>query len=48
MKKAKISSAKKKYPDRIEVLVKEHLANAAAAEDTFRIALALLEKHKAA
>ena len=47
MKKTKISSAKKKDPDRIEVLVKEHLANAAAAEDTFRIALALLEKYKA-
>jgi hypothetical protein len=47
MKKTKISSAKKKDPDRIEVLVKEHLANTAAAEDTFRIALALLEKYKA-
>ena len=33
MKKTKISSAKKKGPDRVEVLVKEHLANAAAAED---------------
>ena len=47
MKKTKIPSAKKKDPDRIEVLVKEHLANVAAAEDTFRIALALLEKYKA-
>lgn len=47
MKKTKTSSAKKKDPDRIELLVKEHLANTAAAEDTFRIALALLEKHKA-
>lgn len=46
MKKTKTSSAKRKGPDRIEVLVKEHLANAAAAEDTFRIALALLEKYK--
>jgi hypothetical protein len=47
MKKTKTSSAKKKGPDRVEVLVKEHLANLTAAEDTFRIALALLEKHKA-
>jgi hypothetical protein len=47
MKKTKTSSAKKKGPDRIELLVKEHLANTAAAEDTFRIALALLEKYKA-
>ena len=47
MKKTKTSSAKKKGPDRIEVLVKEHLANTAAAEDTFRIALALLDKYKA-
>jgi P2-related tail formation protein len=47
MKKTKTASPKKKGPDRIEVLVKEYLANTAAAEDTFRIALALLEKHKA-
>lgn len=47
MKKTKTSSVKKKGPDRIEDLVKEHLANIAAAEDTFEIALALLEKHKA-
>jgi hypothetical protein len=47
MKKTKTSSGKKKDPDRIEVLVKEHLANIAAAEDTFKIALALLERHKA-
>jgi hypothetical protein len=46
MKKTKISSAKKKGPDRIEDLVKEHLANVTAAEDTFKSALALLEKHK--
>ena len=36
----------KKGPDRIEDLVKEHLANVAAAENTFKSALALLEKHK--
>jgi hypothetical protein len=46
MKKTKTSSAKKKGPDRIEDLVKEHLANVAAVEDTFKSALALLEKHK--
>ena len=46
MKKTKISSAKKKGPDRIEDLVKEHLANVAVAENTFKSALALLEKHK--
>ena len=47
MKKTKTSPTKKKGPDRIEVLVKEHLANTAAAEDTFQSALALLEKQKA-
>jgi hypothetical protein len=46
MKKTKTSSTKKKSPDRIEGLVKEYLANIAAAEDTFKNALALLEKHK--
>jgi hypothetical protein len=46
MKKPKIPSAKKKRPDRIEGLVAEHLANIAAAEETFRGALELLEKYK--
>ena len=46
MKKTKTSSAKKKGPDKIADLVKEHLANVAAAENTFKSALALLEKHK--
>jgi hypothetical protein len=42
----KISPAKKKAPDKIEELVKKHLANIAAAENTLKSAFALLEKHK--
>jgi hypothetical protein len=46
MKKTKTPPAKKKASDRIEDLVKKHLANVETAEDTFKSALALLEKHK--
>ena len=46
MKKTKISPAKKKTSDRIEDLVKKHLANIETAEDTFSSASALLEKYK--
>jgi len=42
----KIPPATKKAPDKIEELVKKHLANIAAAENTLKSALALLEKHK--
>ena len=46
MKKTKMPSAKKKTPDKIEDLVKKHLANIAAAENTFKSASTLLEKYK--
>jgi hypothetical protein len=42
----KIQPVAKKAPDKIEELVKKHLANIAAAENTLKSALALLEKHK--
>jgi hypothetical protein len=45
MKKTKTPRAKKKT-DRIEDLVKKHLANIGKAEETFRKASALLEKYK--
>src|SRR5260370_30197458 len=49
---AKIQTAKKQIPvkkiapDRIEELVKKHLGNIGEAENTFKSASALLEKHK--
>jgi tryptophanyl-tRNA synthetase len=49
---AKIQTVKKQIPvkkiapDKIEELVKKHLANISAAENTLKSALALLEKHK--
>src|ERR1700722_245669 len=46
MKKTKAPSAKKKTPDRIEQLVRKHLANIEITEDTFRSACALLEKYQ--
>jgi hypothetical protein len=46
MKKTKAPSGKKKTPDRIEELVRKHLANIETAEDTFKSASALLEKYK--
>src|SRR6266478_6016437 len=42
----KIPPATKKVPDKIEELVKKHLANVEAGENTLKSALALLEKHK--
>jgi hypothetical protein len=39
MKKTKTPSAKKKNPDKIEDLVRKHLANITAAESTFESAL---------
>ena len=46
MKKTKTPSDKKKTPDKIEYIVKKHLANVAAAETTFKSASTLLEKYK--
>jgi hypothetical protein len=49
---AKIQTVKKQIPvkkiapDRIEELVKKHLGNIGEAENTFKSASALLEKHK--
>jgi hypothetical protein len=37
---------KKQAPDRIDELVKKHLANIADGENAFKSASALLEKHK--
>jgi hypothetical protein len=45
MKKTKIPSAKK-TSDKVEGLVKKHLADIAMAEATFKSASALLEKYK--
>jgi hypothetical protein len=46
MKKTKAPSRKKNAPDKIESLVRKHLANIATAEDTFKSASTLLEKYK--
>jgi hypothetical protein len=46
MKKTKTPSRKTKTPDKIEGLVRKHLANIAIAEGTFKSALTLLEKYE--